>query len=73
LKASQQTSSVVDDDVQEPQELDEVDEEEADDELALISKRIQRMIMGRNQIRKKFPNTNNNTRTETDKSQVTCF
>ena len=29
--------------------------------------------MIRNQIRKKFPNTNNNTRTEADKSQVTCY
>jgi len=48
LKASQQTSSVVDDDVQEPQELEEVHEEEAEDELALISKRIQRMMMRRN-------------------------
>jgi len=71
LKASQQTSSVTDDDVQEPQELEEVHEEE--DELALISKIIQRMMMRRNQIRKKFPNTNNNTRIEADKSQVTCF
>jgi len=31
------------------------------------------MMMRRNQIRKKFPNTNNNTRIEEDKSQVTCF
>ena len=29
--------------------------------------------MRRNQIKKKFPHTNNSTRTETDKSQVTCF
>jgi len=56
LKASQQTSSVTEDDVQETQEI-----EEAEDELALISKRIQRMMMRRNQIRKKFPNSNNNT------------
>jgi len=56
LKASQQTSSVTEDDVQETQEI-----EEAEDELALISKRIQRMMMRRNQIRKKFPNLNNNT------------
>ena len=73
LKASQQTPSVTDDDVQEPQELEEIHEEEAEDELALISKRIQRMMLRRNQIRKKFPNTNNSTRTEADKSQVTCF
>lgn len=73
LKASQQTPSVADDEVQEPQELDEVHEEEAEDELALISKRIQRMMLRRNQIRKKFPNTNNSTRTEADKSQVTCY
>jgi len=73
LKASQQTSSVADDDVQEPQEFEEVHEEEVEDELTLISKRIQRMMLRRNQIRKKFPNTNNNTRTEADKSQVTCF
>ncbi|AES97237.2 hypothetical protein MTR_5g047470 [Medicago truncatula] len=31
------------------------------------------MMMRRNQIRKKFPNTNNNTRTEADKTKVTCF
>jgi len=31
------------------------------------------MMMTRNQIIKKFPNTNNNPRTEADKSQVTCF
>ncbi|XP_039683064.1 uncharacterized protein [Medicago truncatula] len=73
LKASQQTSSVTEDDLQETQEIEEVHEEEAEDELALISKRIQRMMMRRNQIRKKFPNTSNNNRTETDKSQVTCF
>jgi len=73
LKASQQTSSVTEKDEQEPQEIEEVHEEEAEDELALISKRIQRMMMRRNQIRKKFPNTNNNTRTEADKSQVTCY
>ena len=36
LKASQQTSSVAEDDVQEPQEIEEVHEEEAEDELALI-------------------------------------
>jgi hypothetical protein len=72
LKASQQTSSVTEDDVQETQEIEEVHEEEAEDELALISKRIQRMMMRRNQLRKKFPNTNN-TRSEADKSQVTCF
>jgi len=72
LKASQQTSSAADDDVQERQEL-QVHEEEVEDELALISKRIQRMMMRRNQIRKKFPNTINNTRTEADKTKVTCF
>jgi hypothetical protein len=38
--------------VQEPQELEEVHEEEAEDELALIYKRIQRMMMRRNEIRK---------------------
>ena len=73
LKVSQQIPSVTEDDVQETQELEEVHEEEAEDELALISKRIQRMMMRRNQIRKKFPNTNSNTKTEADKSQVTCF
>ncbi|XP_039687081.1 uncharacterized protein [Medicago truncatula] len=73
LKASQSSSSVADDDVQESQELEEVHEEEAEDELALISKRIQRMMLRRNQIRKKFPNTNMSTKTEADKSQVTCF
>jgi hypothetical protein len=31
------------------------------------------MMMRRNQIRKKFPNTSNNTRTEAHKSQVSCF
>jgi len=50
LKASQQTSSVTEKDEQEPQEIEEVHEEEAEDELALISKRIQRMMMRRNQI-----------------------
>ena len=73
LKASQQISSIAEDHVQESQELEEVHEEEAEDELALISKRIQRMMLRRNQIRKKFPNTNNNSRTEVDKSQVTCY
>ncbi|XP_039682977.1 uncharacterized protein [Medicago truncatula] len=73
LKASQQTPSVADEDVQEPQELEEVHEEEAEDELALISKRIQRMMLRRNQIRKKFPKTNISIKTEADKSQVTCY
>jgi len=59
--------------VQEAQEIEEVHEEEAEDELALISKRIQIMMIRRNQIRKKFPNTNNNTKIEADKIQVTCF
>jgi len=73
LKASQQTSSIAEEDVQESQELEEVHEEEAKDELALFSKRIQRMMLRRNQIRKKFPNTNYSTRTKADKSQVTYF
>jgi len=68
LKASQQTSSVAEDDVQEPQEIEEVHEEEAEDELTLISKRTQRM-MRRNQIRKKFPNTNNNTKLKLTKAK----
>jgi len=59
--------------LQEPQEIEEVHEEEAEDELTLISKRIQIMMITRNQIRKMFPNTNNNTKTKADKSQVTCF
>ena len=45
LKASQQISSIAEDHVQESQEVEEVHEEEAEDELALISKRIQRMMI----------------------------
>jgi len=74
LKASQQILSIAEEyHVQESQELEEVHEKEAGDELELISKRIQRMMLRRNQIRKKFPNTNNSSRTEVDKSQVTCY
>jgi hypothetical protein len=43
-------------------------QEEAEDELALISKKIQRMMRRRDQIKKYFPNRKDNTKGEVDKS-----
>ena len=75
LKASQNEQE----DVFTPsEEIKESNEEEsiqgeAEDELALITKKIQRMMRRRDQIKKYFPNKKDNTKGEIDKSQVTCF
>lgn len=46
---------------------------EDEDELALISRRIQRMVFKRNQNRRPFQNRREPQRTEIDKSKVNCF
>jgi hypothetical protein len=75
LKASQ---SEQEDAITQSEGIKESNEEEniqgeAEDELALITKKIQRMMRRRDQIKKYFPNKKDNSKGEIDKSQVTCF
>lgn len=75
LKASQSEQK---DAFPQNEETEEANEEEniqgeAEDELALITKKIQRMMRRRDQIKKYFPNKKDNSKGEIDKSQVTCF
>lgn len=51
----------------------EICQEEAEIELALISKKIQRMMKIRDQIKKLFSNRKNGFKVEAKKSQVTCY
>jgi len=75
LKASQSEQEDV---FTQGEEIKESNEEEniqgeAEDELALITKKIQRIMRRRDQIKKYFPNKKDNTKGEVDKSQVTFF
>jgi hypothetical protein len=77
LKASQATQDNLDEissQIEEKEiEEEQIVQEEAEDELALISKKIQRMMKRRNQIKRYFPTRRDNSKKEVDKSQVTCF
>jgi hypothetical protein len=78
LKASQATQDNPDESFSQSEENKETEEEqivqeEAEDELALISKKIQRMMKRRDQIKRYFPNRRDNSKREVDKSQVTCY
>nr|XP_027188629.1 uncharacterized protein LOC113785792 [Cicer arietinum] len=65
LKVSQEKITV-------PVEEESEENEQGDaDEIALLTRRIQRMMRRRDQIKKGFQNRN--PKTEIDKSQVTCF
>ncbi|PNX59614.1 phytoalexin-deficient 4-2 protein [Trifolium pratense] len=48
-------------------------QEDDEEEFALISRRIQRLMMRRNQIRNSSQNRRNNTRNESDLSKVQCY
>jgi len=75
LKASQndqEISPTQNEEIKETEE-EEIIQEEAEDELALITKKIQRMIRRRDQIKRYFPNRKENPKGDTDKSQVTCY
>ena len=54
-------------------EEEQIVQEEAKGELALITKKIQRMMRRRDQIKRYFPNKKDNSKREVDKSQVTCY
>ena len=75
LKASQndqENTSTPSEEIKETKEEENI-QGEAEYELALISKKIQRMMRRRDQIKKHFPNRKDNIKGEIDKSQVTCF
>jgi len=76
LKAYQATQDNLDETSSQIEENKEIEEEqivqeEAEDELALITKKIQRMIKRRDQIKRYFPTRRDNSKREVDKSQVT--
>jgi len=75
LKASQATQDNLDEISSQIKETEEeqIVQEEAEDELALISKKIQRMMKRRNQIKRYFPTRRDNSKKKVDKIQVTCF
>jgi len=77
LKASQNEQGNTPTSSEEIKETEEEEEEniqgEAEDELALISKKIQRLMRRRDQIKRYFPNKKDNSKGEVDKSQVTCY
>jgi len=75
LKASQndqENTSTPSEEIKETKEEENI-QGEAEYELALISKKIQRMMRRRDQIKRYFPNRKDNSNGEVDKSQVTCF
>jgi len=51
----------------------EFDEDDYQDQIILLTRKIQRIIQKSNQNRRNFPARKENTKTETDKSQVTCY
>ena len=44
-----------------------------EEELAFLSRRIQKLMMRRNQIKKSFPPRSNPSKPETDISQIRCY
>jgi acyl-CoA hydrolase len=75
LKAAQENPDETSLQIEENKETEEEQtvQEEAETELALISKKIQRMMKRRDQIKRYFPNRKDNSKREVDKSQVTCY
>lgn len=51
----------------------EPDEEDHQDQIILLTRKLQRMIQRRDQNKRNFPARKENTKTEFDKSQVTCY
>jgi len=49
----------------------EFDEEDHQDQIILLTRKLQRMIQRSNQYRRNFPARKENMKTETDTSQVT--
>jgi len=74
LKASENNLEESPSQVEEKEtEEEQMIQEEAEDELALITKKVQRMIRRRDQIKRYFPTRRDNSKREVDKSQVTCY
>jgi len=78
LKASQATQDDLEEAPSQTEENKETEEEhivqeEVENELEIISKKIQRMMRRRDQIKRYFPNKKDNSKKEVDKSQVTCY
>ena len=74
LKATKDNLNEAPSQTEENKETEEelIVQEEAENELALISKKIQRM-MRRDQIKRYFPNRRDNSKKKVDKSQVTYY
>jgi len=51
----------------------EPDEEDHQDQIILLTRKLQRMIQRRDQNKRNFPTRKENAKTEFDKSQVTCY
>jgi len=74
LKASENNLDESSSQVEEKEtEEEQMIQEEAEDELALITKKVQRMIRRRDQIKRYFPTRRDNSKREVDKRQVTCY
>src|SRR4030065_1207439 len=69
IQNNQEGSSSQSDDAKE----EEIVQEEVDDELALISKKIQRMMKRRDQIKRNFPYKRDYQKNEVDKSKINCY
>ncbi|MCI09085.1 phytoalexin-deficient 4-2 protein, partial [Trifolium medium] len=69
LKSQSEESSQKDETFSSKDLLDEDNEEE----LALLSRRIQRLMMRRNQLRRTFPNRRNGAIPEVDMSKIQCY
>ncbi|XP_045791421.1 uncharacterized protein LOC123886125 [Trifolium pratense] len=48
-------------------------DEDNEEEFALLSRRIQRLMMRRNQMRRTFPNKRNSAKSEVDMSKIQCY
>ncbi|CAJ2665549.1 unnamed protein product [Trifolium pratense] len=48
-------------------------DEDNEEEFALLSRRIQRLMMRRNQMRRTFPNKRNGAKPEVDMSKIQCY
>jgi predicted house-cleaning noncanonical NTP pyrophosphatase (MazG superfamily) len=52
---------------------DEIFEEDNEEELALLSRTIQKLMMRRNRLKKSFPNKKVCPKTKVDMSKIQCY
>ncbi|MCI25453.1 phytoalexin-deficient 4-2 protein, partial [Trifolium medium] len=67
FKSSQKSSN------EDIENIEDLDEEDAKNELALLARKIQRMLKSKEFIRKKFPARKEVSKGDFDKSQVVCY